>query len=121
LRLAGGLHVLRTNRALNDLVSLQPINTKYNRDADARRVSGSTYSHQFKSVELGSCAVDKILHRLPGIRFSYSCCYNKIRMRVIAASPSAEIKKYQNTMSGNCGRPSITPIVPTDSQGMTSY
>jgi len=66
LRLAGGLHVLRTNRALTDLVSLQPINTKYNRDADARRVSGSTCSRQFKSVELGSCAVDKILHRLPG-------------------------------------------------------
>jgi len=30
-----GMHVVRTTRALIDLVSLQPISTKYSRDADA--------------------------------------------------------------------------------------
>jgi len=49
-------HVLRTNRTLTVLVSLQPINTKYGRDADARdqwtrRVTGSTCSGQFGFVQ----------------------------------------------------------------------
>jgi len=30
-----GIHALATNRALTVLVSLQPISTKYSRDADA--------------------------------------------------------------------------------------
>ena len=32
-----GIRVLRTNRTLTVLVSLQPINTKYSRDADWSR------------------------------------------------------------------------------------
>ena len=49
-----GIHVLRTNRALAGLVSLQPINTKYCCEADSRDqwtrlVTGSTYSGQFSS------------------------------------------------------------------------
>jgi len=56
------LHVLRTNRALTVLVSLQPISTKYSRDADARdrrtrRVTGSTCC---ESVQISSCAVNKL-------------------------------------------------------------
>jgi len=49
------IHMLRTNRALTVLVSLQPVNTKYSCDANARdqwahRATGSTCSGQFSSV-----------------------------------------------------------------------
>ena len=51
-----GIQVLRTNRALTVLVSLQPINTKLSRDAEALdqsapRVTGSTCSVQFICCE----------------------------------------------------------------------
>jgi len=57
------IYALRTNRALTVLVSLQPINMKYSRDADAHvhRVTGSTCSGQFSSVQFSSSAVNKSL------------------------------------------------------------
>jgi len=44
------VHVLRTNRALTVLISLQPINTKY-----SCRITGSTCSGQFSSVQFVCC------------------------------------------------------------------
>ena len=55
-----GIHVLKTNQALTVLVSLQPIDAKYGRNADARdqwtcRVTGSTC---YRSVHFSSCGAN---------------------------------------------------------------
>ena len=42
-------------------------------------------------------------------------------MRVIAALPSAEVKRYQNRILSISGHRSSTPMVPIDLQDMTSY
>ena len=52
--------MLKTDWALTVLVSLQPISTKYSRDADAhdqwtRRVNGSTCTGQYRSVQFMCC------------------------------------------------------------------
>jgi len=55
------IHMLRTDPALTDLVSQQPINTKYSCDADARgyeRVVTCNWVDLFRSVQFSSCAVN---------------------------------------------------------------
>ena len=42
-------------------------------------------------------------------------------MPVVAASPSAQVTRYQNTISDTFRRQSSMPMVPIDSQDMTSY
>ena len=56
-----GIHVLRTNRSLNALVSVWPINTKNGPNADAsdqwtRCVTWSTSSGQFRSFQFSWCS-----------------------------------------------------------------
>ena len=58
------IHVLWTHWALIVLVSLQPVNTKYSRNADARdqytrRLTVSNSSGQFSSVQISSFAMNK--------------------------------------------------------------
>jgi len=47
------IYELRTKRAVADLVSLQPINTKYSRDADARDLMNAScnWVDLFSSVQ----------------------------------------------------------------------
>ena len=45
----------------------------------------------------------------------------RTQMPVVAASPSAQVTRYQNTISDTFSRQSSMPMVPIDSQDMTSY
>ena len=45
----------------------------------------------------------------------------RTQMPVVAASPSAQVTRYQNTISDTFSLQSSMPMVPIDSQDMTSY
>jgi len=45
---------------------------------------------------------------------------NASNSRVVVKPSTAEIRQYQNTISGTSGHYSSTPMVAFDSQGMTS-
>ena len=86
-----GIHVLRTNRALTALVSLQPISTKCSCEADVRdqwtrRVTGSTCLDQIRSVYFSSSAANKPLYLSLENRFTGSLIQNRVEPRKLEKS-----------------------------------